>query len=245
MNGPAIDAPARCTTASTPSRRSAARLLGAPEPIGADRVAANQANHGVTSGCQKCLKSGADQARRAAHRDPQRAVSFSPPTFVGSEVAPDLTGPIGEHLPHPSARDSAVDRIGDPAPSAGLLAKRVCVAPPDQRSKNRGRQHVYETAALHIRGGVVAGAPLQAGRQGEHRLAVTKRVRLFRCPDRLPGRHQSAQSTGAAMPPEHIVDGMVEDRCVLVSHRFLLSRRRILLLAALRPQVRAPLLRFG
>ncbi len=221
---PAIDAPARCTTASTPDSRSGAGASG--RHCRSSFVACrppDQPDHPVPAGGQKRRERRPDQAGRARDRDDHRLRARRRGVAVGGQVVGELAMPVDERGPQRRTGHRGVDLVAHAGATAGRIGELVGVPPPAddagrQGSRPRRRQHVDEAVRRVEAVPIVLGDPAQPARQAEHRLAVGQRFGLGHHRHRLPRRNEPGHRARPGVPGEHLGQRMVDDAFVLDAH---------------------------
>ena len=201
-----MEAPARCTSASTSANDRGSGASGSQVRSSGERPARR------TSRMTRCppvvrnaAQGGADQPRGAGDRDGQRVWPESPQGALSVQVADQLAMAVAEHLVEQRPRDRGLDHVGQPGAATGRR----------RRTRGGGARATEAKPACRRRDGVgrtpragPPSAPRRAGGARRGRRATTslpaRRAPAARAAsgDRIaPGLacHAKTSSIGASM----------------------------------------------
>ena len=226
VNRPAIDAPARCTTASTPDSRSGAGRSGFHSR--SPSLRAGWRTSRITR-CPPVLNNAVSAEPTSpdapGDRDDQRCRPGLGGVAVRGQVIGELAVAVDEGGPQRRCRHGRFDAIADPGRAPVGLAELVGVPPPADHPCGPGRrtlkrQHVDEAVRRVEARGIVLSHPSQPAGKAQHRAPVGQRLRLRQHLHRLPRRHQPPHRARPGVPREHLGHRMIDDAFVFDAHAF-------------------------
>lgn len=247
VNRPAIDAPARWTTASTPSSRSGAGSRVPASFVGALRFPAHQADYLVATRGQEGRQGSTHESARSGHRDRPGSDALRVRPAVAREIVGELAVPVTEGLGEETARYRRVDAIGDAGAEFVDDVEAVFVAPRADDGGGARQQavvgeFVHETCWRVVILGSVPGDPAQTAGETEDGRTGFEGVGLGDDVHRLPGRDQAEDGAGPGVPVEHLVTRCVDDAREFDAHALppVCSDAHPVVTAPGRPVVTAP-----